>query len=414
MSGEERDDDPFPDRSTWLPPPSQEYQDQHGWKDGKPPENGHGEAGGNLAGLADILSATAWMKRVLPKPKRLLGDLLTTTSRVFLIGATGMGKTHIALAAGVAMVARTGFLHWHAAEAPARVLYIDGEMPAEQVQRRIADAARRLVIEHHDKLSNLFVYSRDWAEELARIYPDLGVLEPLNTEAGQNFIKRLVAIVRPDAIVFDNVMSLITGDQKDEVPWSETLPLVTWLTSQQVGQLWCDHTGWNNTRQYGSSTKAWRFDAAGIMTPALDAGERELAFVISFDAPGKARRRTPENWDQFAPHIVRLVDDVWTSEPVEKTEAAKKTAKLSPMDQAFHNALVNALAVAEKAGETTIDAWIAECVRLKLIEDVAPKDSRSAKDRKRSLFRKHRARLIAARMVACDGERVVDLRHPNA
>jgi hypothetical protein len=208
-------------------------------------------------------------------------------------------------------------------------------------------------------------------------------------------------------------MSLITGDQKDEVPWTETLPLVSELSRRQVGQIWCDHTGWNIGRQYGSSTKAWRFDAVGIMTPAPEEGDRGLVFTISFDAPGKARRRTPENWQQFAPHIVRLVNDVWTSEPVEKSETAKKTAKLSPMDCAFHDALVNALAVAEKPGETTRDAWFAQCVHRGLIEGIAPQDDPKSRDRKQAKFRKHRANLVAARWVACDGDRVVNLRHRN-
>jgi hypothetical protein len=38
-----------------------------------------------------------------------------------------------------------------------------------------------------------------------------------------------------------------------------------------------------------------------------------LAFKLSFD---KARRRTPDNWQEFAPQIVRLCDDIWSAEPV--------------------------------------------------------------------------------------------------
>jgi hypothetical protein len=53
-------------------------------------------------------------------------------------------------------------------------------------------------------------------------------------------------------------MFLIAGDQKDEVPWSETLPLVDKLTRLKIGQVWLDHTDHNTDRQYGSSTKAWR------------------------------------------------------------------------------------------------------------------------------------------------------------
>jgi len=74
--------------------------------------------------------------------------------------------------------------------------------------------------------------------------------------------------------------------------------LVQALTNSRIGQLWLDHTGHNSDRQYGSSTKAWRFDAVGCMAPLAD-GEndpRSTGFTLSFDHPGKARRRTPDNW----------------------------------------------------------------------------------------------------------------------
>jgi hypothetical protein len=38
------------------------------------------------------------------------------------------------------------------------------------------------------------------------------------------------------------------------------------LTANGIAQVWFDHTGHNAGQQYGSSTKAWRFDAAGIMS----------------------------------------------------------------------------------------------------------------------------------------------------
>src|SRR4029077_12619441 len=81
-------------------------------------------------------------------------------------------------------------------------------------------------------------------------------------------------------------------------PWNETLPLVGNLTARRIGQVWLDHTGHNTERQYGSSTKAWRFDAVGVMTPLPDdqRGRHEVAFTLSFEYPGKARRRTPDNW----------------------------------------------------------------------------------------------------------------------
>jgi hypothetical protein len=363
-----------------------------------------------FADLADTLSGRAWLQRELPPPERLLGDLLTTTSRVFLVGPTGLGKTLLALRMAVGMARGIGFPPWHSVRA-ARVLYIDGEMPAELMKTRIADAARSAGCEH--SLDTLFVYSRDWAEELAKLYPTLGILEPLNTEQGQTFIRQLCDIIRPDVIVLDNVQALITGDLRDEVPWTETLPLVTALTTRRIGQLWCDHTGWNTARQYGSSTKAWRFDSVGIMTPLSDDDRRqrhEVAFTLSFDPPaGKARRRTPDNWEEFSPHIIRLCDGRWTSEPTDP--AAKKVEiKVTPMDEAHHSALLDALAITSTPGETTHDAWFAECVRRGLVPPIQPEDDYKARERKRGRFRVHKAHLVGARWVGCDGERVFNLR----
>lgn len=267
----------------------------------------------SLAAL-EYLAAEGWAKREFPEPIRLLGDLVTSTSRMFLVGATGLGKTMLGIAIAAGMATGTGFLNWPC-DRPARVLYIDGEMPGELVKTRVRDAMRRLGRE--DLMANMFVYCFDTAEDFAKLVPGLGVMAPLNTEAGQNFIYALIGgLGGIDVVIFDNVMSLVTGDHKDEIPWTDTLPLVSGLTRQQVGQVWLDHAGHNTARQYGTSTKAWRFDAVGIMTelPEDQRVERETAFRLSFDAPGKARRRTPDNWEQFAPRTIRLVGDQWASD----------------------------------------------------------------------------------------------------
>jgi hypothetical protein len=92
---------------------------------------------------------------------------------------------------------------------------------------------------------------------------------------------------------------------------------------RRIGQMWLDHTGHNSDRQHGSSTKAWRFDAVGVMRPIEgEADPRSAASTLSFDHPGKARLRTPDNWQQFAAQTVRLVGDEWMYTPMAK-DAAK-------------------------------------------------------------------------------------------
>ena len=236
-------------------------------------------------------------------------------------------------------------------------------------------------------------------------------MPPLNTEAGHNWVLALIdRLGGVDVVIFDNVMSLIGGDQKDEVPWTETLPLVQSLTGRRVGQIWLDHTGHNQDRQYGSSTKAWRFDAVGIMAPLPEDQQTrgEVAFALSFDHPGKARRRTPDNWRDFEGCTIRLADDRWTSEPASKAAGAVRGTL--PTAQLFHRAFLDALAVADPSGKTTRAAWYAECVRTGMATAIEPEDDHRAKEAKRFRFRKYLTEIRTAGLIGVDGEAITDLR----
>src|SRR5208282_6585388 len=145
----------------------------------------------------------------------------------------------------------------------------------------------------------------------------------LNTDAGRQWLAAVIAALenagwKPDVIIFDNVMSLLEGVQRDEEAWAAMMPTVRDITRQGIGQVWIDHTGHNRDRQYGSSTKAWAFDAVGVMKPlpTEQQGSADVAFELSFEAPhGKARRRNPDNTVDFETCVIRLEHDVWTSEP---------------------------------------------------------------------------------------------------
>jgi hypothetical protein len=373
------------------------------------PEGWLGKLAGDdsYAGLAKELATSTWLARNVPPTDRLLGDLITTTSRAFLIGPSGLGKTMLGLGFAMGMGFGIGFLHWRASR-PARVLYIDGEMPVELLIQRLRDAARRIGAEHY--IDNIMVFSTEDMEDIAERWPTLGMFEPLNTEAGQDFIKRLIAATKPDAIILDNVQALIAGVQKEEETWVPVLPLVQWLTKQRVGQLWIDHT--NKTgAHYGTSTKSWRFDAAGLMAP-LDDAERnphEVAFLLSFE---KARRRTPDNWDEFSPHIIRLREDIWTSEPAEKRNTGGNgVGKVPPSRTSRYDALVSAVG---KAGQGTpavpLDIWLAECIRRGLVEPPRPDETYQRRDARLRDFRKAKSDLIAAGWISQDGDLVFDLK----
>ncbi len=163
------------------------------------------------------------------------------------------------------------------------VLDIDGEMAQDLIKERAYDAARRLGKPIPDE--NLVIYSAVDGEAFAAEFPGIGINPPLNTVAGHEWLKKFLgALGHIDLIVFDNVMSLLDGVQKEEESWTGALPLVHWLTAQRIGQVWLDHTGHHGDHQYGTSTKAWRFDTVGILTSASgkDDPEGDLAILAEF------------------------------------------------------------------------------------------------------------------------------------
>jgi hypothetical protein len=299
--------------------------------------------------LAGFLSADHWTVRELEIPEPLLGEVITNTTRLFIGGETGAGKTNLGFGFAGGMSTGQGFLHWSSSR-PCRVLYIDGEMARDLVQERLRDLKRRMGV---DDLPNLFVLCREDCEEIARMFPELGELKPLNTPEGQNFILQVIDMIGGiDVVVFDNRMSLLDGDMKDEVPWTQTMLLVKTITARRIGQVWFDHTGHDTDKLYGTKTKEWQFDSVALMKK-VDRPDTDVSFSLTFT---KARRRKPSNRADFKPITVALLDDEWH---VEGTEAsASPSAKHKPTDdqrnalQAFHDWLIE-----HQTGSISDDEW---------------------------------------------------------
>jgi hypothetical protein len=327
------------------------------------------------------LTIGEWLRRDLPPLDPIMGEVFTTTSRILLNAATGLGKTNFALALAGHAGAGRNFLHWRA-HRPARVLFADGEMSRRLMKCRAQDVCRRLGFEPE----GLFILSHE----------DVDDFQPLNTPAGKALIEQFIEkIGSVDAVVFDNVMALIAGDQKEEEGWQRVLPLVDALTKRGIGQMWINHTGHDKTRGYGTSTRGWRMDTVMHLTEEKRA-DTDVSFRLEFH---KARGRTPENRRDFADVTIALVNDEWIC-----SAATAKQGRPAPLEAKFLEALQDVFA----SGETTTfqnwkavktDMWKAECMRRGLLDPAKP-------DSARTLFNKYRRELIAHNLIACDGELV--------
>jgi hypothetical protein len=336
--------------------------------------------GGSCFTLSD------WLARDIPTPDLLLGEILSTTTRMMIVAPTGLGKTNFTMMMGMSVSAGRDFMHWTVPR-PHRVLFVDGEMSRRLMKIRLADAARRLGVVP----ANFFVLCRD----------DLADMPPLNTKAGQDFIDRKIKeFGGVDLIILDSVMSLLTGDMKDEESWEQTLPWIKRLTKRSIGQLWVHHTGINETRSYGTSTREWQLDTVALLE-LLERPGIDIAFNMKFT---KARLRAPYNRADFEPAVITLSQDQWASETAEGVPPPKFRKMPSPKALAFHGALIGALCDAGKPRpesynrpSVTIEEWVAECGRRGLVDPTSPAN------RQRALMSKYRLELVAAKWVVCNG-----------
>jgi hypothetical protein len=358
------------------------------------PEWADGATGGALNGSAEAvqqpsiltlppLTLAEWRVRDLPEPDRIMGHWLSTTSRALLTAATGLGKTNYAIALGMRCAAGRNFLHWQA-QRPVRVLCIDGEMSRRLLKQRVLDEEERL----GESPETFFALSHE----------DIPNFKALNTPEGQAwlwaFIEKISGV---DLIIFDNVMCLTVGDQKDPEAWQKTIPLVHALTRASIGQIWIHHTGHDETRSYGDKSREWQMDTVAHLD-AVKRDDTDVSFSMSFK---KARERTPATRFDFQDVKIALVNDQWEHELTD----AHRPGKVSPQTQKALDALTNVLAgdnqvVMLPGGRRAAhrDHWAAECNARGLID--VKRNEKSAT----TMFNRFRRELVAANRIACEGD----------
>lgn len=333
-------------------------------------------------------SVQHWLERDLPPLDPLLGDAFTTTSRLLLVGGTGIGKTSIMMAMGWAMARGDSFVHWSGRRPATGVLYIDGEMSARVLRSRIRDAAER----HGSAPANMHFINRD----------DFQNMPPLNTAEGQTFMDGLIGkYTGTEFIFFDNIQALLLGDMKDEVPWSEVLPWVRTLTRRGIGQAWGHHTGHDATKSYGSKAREWQMDSVILMTDRADKGELLVDFDLSFT---KARERNRDNRADFADARIWInAEDRWESSTVpaagkQKARRALRPEDLKPLDYlrdvlVEHGATVSRPTMPRGCKAVKVDEWREELKRRGLHE---------GGDSGKKWFQRMRERLVAFEKIAID------------
>ena len=273
-------------------------------------------------------TASAWLQKTMEPRDYLMGTLLCTTSRWMVYAPTGLGKTLFTLNMMAAISAGQQFLNWKGGHA-CRVMYIDGEMPAETFKERIVQ-----VTSLYGADIDLVGINRDDQSSNNLEMP------PLNTEDGVEWLKHKIKYVRPAAIAFDSIMCLLSGDMKDEESWEPIKSLMKWLTNQRIAQIWVHHTGHAQCKSYSSNTREWELDTVLRLDRPPN---NEEGFILNFT---KNRLKTFENAEEFDRVHCKLTDSGWVAEQSIKEKTKKgddRTNYAEFIEQAYSNLAQNAV-----------------------------------------------------------------------
>jgi len=204
----------------------------------------------------------------------LLDPLLISGHSTMLSAPPGAGKTRLSLSMAYAIATGDPLMHWTPPK-PERVLYVDAELPAADMQAWIARLG--------PPTDNLAILSD--AANMDEGQPEV----KLATEEQRQFVWEEIQQFDPKFVVLDALMTLCPANMVEgklrEDHWSEVEQWIDRLKRQGRHVLLLHHDNKAGT-PYGSMLKHIRFDLMTSLEP-LQAYSKDgrYAFRISFSKP---------------------------------------------------------------------------------------------------------------------------------
>ena len=269
--------------------------------------------------LRSKLLVSTWLTLALPPRDYLLGDVLCSTSRWLIFGETGIGKTLAAMDLGAAVSAGQPFLNWEGRRR-ARVMYLDGELPAETFKERM-----ELIAQRYGPDISFWGYSRDVLGD--------DDMPPLNTPEGAAWLMREIEVVKPDLIIFDAIMCLLAGSMSEEESWAPVKLLMRQLSARRVAQIWLHHAGHDATKGFGTKTREWEMDTVIALLKA-DPEKDDGAMRPNSGRPVSGRPQRLRNSSHRSSDAVKAVGPLRTHRsPITKSRRVRLRsfeARISP------------------------------------------------------------------------------------
>lgn len=196
----------------------------------KPTVNGAAEP--EQAVAFTTTSLADFVRLRLPPREHVLSPILPVRGLAMIYAGRGVGKTRIAMGAAYAVASGLDFLRWRALR-PRRVLYVDGEMPAELMQER-AIALMQAAERHPPDESYFRLLAMD--------------RQPLGSSCNLALPEHQAAVERQlgdtELLVLDNLSTLVNGGRENDAEsWNEMQGWLLQLRRRGVTVLLVHHSG---------------------------------------------------------------------------------------------------------------------------------------------------------------------------
>jgi putative DNA primase/helicase len=195
----------------------------------------------SLCNLDGLLTAK------LPEPLPIIHPIIYEGDLAMIYGWRGAGKTWFALGLAYAIAAGVPFLGWEC-PGPRKVLYLDGEMRAARLRKRLA-MIMKAALPNEAQPCMMDVLTRDTQAEGCD-WPDLG------SSLGREALATLIEHSDPAVIVLDNISAWLRSGkaENDAESWSEVATFLMRLRSQGRAVVLIHHAG-KGGQQRGTSKR---------------------------------------------------------------------------------------------------------------------------------------------------------------
>lgn len=254
----------------------------------------------------------------LPPKKLIMEPWLPEKGLALVYGHRGVGKTHFVVGAALAIASGTEFLGWSTPR-PRRVVVVDGEMAATDLQQRFKQAVR------------FQANKRPLPSFLRIIAADLqpNGIRDLATDEGQTALN--AAALNADVIILDNLSTLCSanGKENEADSWSSMQSWALSMKRDGKSVIFVHHAG-KNGDQRGTSRREDILDTVvRLERPADYSASQGARFKVKFEKARGFRGGDARSFEASltAKGWIRDTSEEEFAEKVRELSAAGKTQR---------------------------------------------------------------------------------------